>query len=102
VESANKFEKEVNRVLPRKMSDIFVAALQGNLLTPKSIIMNVWGNFVNLPIRNIASTFASAGDALISYVNKTPRTTRVGFDVFRAWIQGFNGALPAAKRIITS
>ncbi len=65
----------VHQVAPEGWDDLISKVIQGNLLTPLSLVANVFGNAVYQPVRRASSALASAMDEIYSAVRGKPRVT---------------------------
>jgi hypothetical protein len=64
----------VHQVSPESFGDITSKIIQGNLLTPLSLVANVFGNMVYQPVRRSATSVATALDAIYSGATNRKRT----------------------------
>jgi hypothetical protein len=64
----------VHQVAPEGWDDLLSKTIQGNLLTPLSLVANVFGNTVYQPVRRASSAIASAIDEIYSAGTGKPRT----------------------------
>lgn len=65
----------VHQVAPEGWDDLISKVIQGNLLTPLSLVANVFGNAVYQPVRRASSALASAMDEIYSAARGKPRVT---------------------------
>lgn len=92
---AVELEKYSRNIIPKRFfTETFPEAIQLTLLSPLSLVKNVFFN-VNRAVTQVgARAIASAGDSVISYVSKQPRTTIVSPTTAKA---GAIGALAGIK-----
>ena len=89
--------EQVARMNPSTASDLFLSMVQGSVMGPISIVRNVLGNTINIPLRELADMTAAGIDSALfggknSSYNIRARTLNR--------IQAFAKSLPAAKRAI--
>lgn len=102
-EAEDKYKNVANYLMditPKDIWETLGIMLQGNLLTPMSIITNPFSNFLLLPLRISEKVFALPVDAVYSFVTGKPRTiTTKGIG---AYFKGMGyGIKEAAKQIKT-
>lgn len=89
--------EQVARMNPSTASDLFLSMVQGSVMGPISIVRNVLGNTINIPLRELADMTAAGIDSALfggknnSYNIRARTLNR---------IQAFAKSLPAAKRAI--
>lgn len=75
--------------------------VQGNLLTVMSLVKNVFGNFVQMPLRTSAKVVATPVDVAMSMLGLKPREATVGYRQASAWIRGATrGAGEGARQFL--
>lgn len=73
-DSKKALDEFVHRVSPEGWDQLLSKTIQGNLLTPLSLVANVFGNVAYQPVRRAASSFATALDAIYSVSTGRERT----------------------------
>jgi hypothetical protein len=63
----------VRDVMPQKIANMLITALQGNLLTPMSQVANITGNLLFVPLQDAAQAMAAAMDGLHSLITRRAR-----------------------------
>ena len=89
--------EQIARINPSTATDLFLSMVQGAVMGPISIIRNVLGNTINIPLRELADLTAMGIDSALSggknnSYNIRSRTLKR--------IEAFGKSLPAAKRIM--
>jgi len=92
---------------PQLWADIYVSILQGNLLTPATLVLNPVGNIVPLPFRAGSRTAARVVDLIDEFL-LTPSTPWIGrgsagtakLKKLRAELKGFDKSEPAHGEIL--
>lgn len=107
LEKMGRAKKELDdlasSLTPETWGDLISKAVQGNLLTPLSLMANVVGNLLWNPVRRGARAVSSAVDALISATNGSKRSMMSGNPIphWRELQAAYQGARTAAKEMIT-
>lgn len=85
----------IARINPSSAADLFVSLVQGSVMAPISIVRNVVGNAINLPLRETADITSSLIDMALfgSKNNAYNARSRI-----LNRIKAFGDSLPAAKR----
>jgi len=93
----------VHKVSPEGWGQILSKTIQGNLLTPLSLVANVFGNTVYQPVRRGSAAIASSLDAI--YSTATGRERRIArmnpFPAVRELAAAAEGVKVAGKELIT-
>jgi hypothetical protein len=115
-DAARELQEFKDAVSPRSLEDIVIKAIQGNLLTPLSLIANPAGNVIFSGLNRTAMTISSVMDALTSGTIKglgaligrdvkevSVRTIKAGNPLpsEREVVSFFNGVKTAGKELIT-
>lgn len=89
--------EKLARINPSTASDLFISLVQGSVMAPISIVRNVLGNAINIPIREAAEITASGIDAALfggknnSYEIKSRTVDR---------LNALSKSLPAAWKVM--
>jgi hypothetical protein len=89
--------EQIARLNPSTATDLFISMVQGSVMSPISIIRNVVGNTINLPLRDLADITASGIDmALSGNKNNSYNIRARTLDRIKA----FGNSLPQAKKVL--
>jgi hypothetical protein len=87
----------ISRINPASAADLFISMVQGSVMSPISIVRNVVGNVINMPLREAADLTAAAVDtALFGRKNSS-------YDIRARTIDRINSyakSLPQAAKIL--
>lgn len=97
MESDVVLNETIAKINPSSAADLFVSLVQGSVMAPISIVRNVVGNAINMPLREVADTTASLIDKAVSG-NKNNAYGIRARTLNR--LQAFGESIPAAKRAI--
>ena len=88
---------------PKFLGDILSKAIQGNLLTPLSLVANVFGNMFWLPVRKMGGAAGSLIDLAYSKTTGAPRSIMQGnpFPSMAELKAAIEGAKVAGKELLT-
>jgi len=88
---------------PKFLGDILSKAIQGNLLTPLSLVANVFGNMFWLPVRKLGGAAGSLIDLAYSKSTGDPRSIMQGnpFPSMAELKAALEGAKVAGKELLT-
>jgi hypothetical protein len=67
--------RQTAAVTPKGWADIILGLMQGNVLTPTSLVANFAGNIINMPLRGVAQTIAATADGALRIARITGRRT---------------------------
>jgi len=96
-ESDVALNEQIARLNPSTATDLFISMVQGSVMSPISIIRNVVGNTINIPLRELADVTASGIDmALSGNKNNSYNIRARTLDRIKA----FGNALPQAKKVL--
>jgi len=96
-ESDVALNEQIARLNPSTATDLFISMVQGSVMSPISIIRNVVGNTINIPLRELADVTASGIDmALSGNKNNSYNVRARTLDRIKA----FGNALPQAKKVL--
>jgi len=87
----------IARINPSSAADLFVSLVQGSVMAPISIVRNVVGNAINLPLRESADITSSFIDMAISGNKNNAYSAR---SRILNRIKAFGESLPAAQRTL--
>lgn len=94
-----KLTSTVNEVVPKTWGEMLKLLMQGNVLTPVSLIANVVGNTANKPLRGAAQAIASAEERLLHALGMRKLPRQVGSpSISNLWASA-HGFWTGAKRI---
>jgi hypothetical protein len=94
-----KMLRKVAEVTPRTWGNLIKTIMQGNVLTPVSIVANTTGNMVNLPMRWSRQSVAALTEQLLHAVGFVKTRTVTGPHVW-AWARGLGQGAMAAPSIL--
>jgi hypothetical protein len=94
-----KVLRKVSEVTPRTWGNLIKTIMQGNVLTPVSIVANTTGNMVNLPMRWSRQSVAALTEQLLHAVGFVKTRTVTGPHVW-AWARGLGQGAMAAPSIL--
>jgi hypothetical protein len=89
--------EQIARINPSTATDLFLSMVQGAVMGPISIIRNVLGNTINIPLRELADLTAMGIDSALSGGKNNSYDIR---SRTLKRIEAFGKSLPAAKRIM--
>lgn len=89
--------EQIARINPSTATDLFLSMVQGAVMGPISIIRNVLGNTINIPLRELADLTAVGIDSALSGGKNNSYDIR---SRTLKRIEAFGKSLPAAKRIM--
>jgi len=89
--------EQIARINPSTATDLFLSMVQGAVMGPISIIRNVLGNTINIPLRELADMTAAGIDSALSGGKNNSYDIR---SRTLKRIEAFGKSLPAAKRIM--
>jgi hypothetical protein len=89
--------EQIARINPSTATDLFLSMVQGAVMGPISIIRNVLGNTINIPLRELADMTAVGIDSALSGGKNNSYDIR---SRTLKRIEAFGKSLPAAKRIM--
>jgi len=96
-ESDVALNEQIARLNPSTATDLFISMVQGSVMSPISIIRNVVGNTINIPLRELADVTASGIDmALSGNKNNSYNIRARTLDRIKA----FGNSLPQAKKVL--
>jgi hypothetical protein len=96
-ESDVVLNEQIARLNPSTATDLFISMVQGSVMSPISIIRNVVGNTINIPLRELADVTASGIDmALSGNKNNSYNIRARTLDRIKA----FGNSLPQAKKVL--
>lgn len=87
----------IAKINPSSAADLFVSLVQGSVMAPISIVRNVVGNAINLPLRESADITSSFIDMAISRNKNNAYSAR---SRILNRIKAFGESLPAAQRTL--
>lgn len=97
----NESDVEINRAIarinPSSAADLFLATVQGSVMSSISIVRNILGNTINLPLRESSDILSSLLDGVRSS-NKNNTYNIQSRTVER--VKGFGNSLPNAAKIL--
>ena len=89
--------EQIARINPSTATDLFLSMVQGSVMGPISIIRNVLGNTINIPLRELADLTAVGIDSALSGGKNNSYDIR---SRTLKRIEAFGKSLPSAKRIM--
>ena len=89
--------EQIARINPSTATDLFLSMVQGSVMGPISIIRNVLGNTINIPLRELADLTAMGIDSALSGGKNNSYDIR---SRTLKRIEAFGKSLPTAKRIM--
>jgi hypothetical protein len=96
-ESDVALNEQIARLNPSTATDLFISMVQGSVMSPISIIRNVVGNTINIPLRELADVTASGIDmALSGNKNNSYNVRARTLDRIKA----FGNSLPQAGKVL--
>jgi hypothetical protein len=96
-ESDVTLNEQIARLNPSTATDLFISMVQGSVMSPISIIRNIVGNTINIPLRELADVTASGIDMALSGNKKNSYNIRARtLDRIKA----FGKSLPQAGKVL--
>jgi hypothetical protein len=96
-ESDVTLNEQIARLNPSTATDLFISMVQGSVMSPISIIRNIVGNTINIPLRELADVTASGIDmALSGNKNNSYNIRARTLDRIKA----FGKSLPQAGKVL--
>lgn len=101
IEASSEFHDSAHAIRPRTLPDVLTQTMQGNMLTPRSLGVNVADNILRLSTEWAVRPLAAAFDSLDSMVRDTPRTITVApTKTIPASLEQLQRTFPEAVRIL--
>ncbi len=96
-ESDVALNEQIARLNPSTATDLFISMVQGAVMSPISIVRNLVGNTINIPLRELADVTASGIDmALSGNKNNSYNVRARTLDRIKA----FGNSLPQAAKVL--
>lgn len=95
--SALELQSQVAKFQPRSTPAILKSVLQGNLLTPISLVANLFGNVAFLPFRSGARTIGAGLDIIDAAIRNKPR--EIGVHPVSGTTEAAKGAVRGLKTV---